>query len=49
MLTPTCFCIILRNVQNLYFVKLHKLLKFKFLKLQFHKIIRLQYHLVIAE
>ena len=42
-------CIIFREIQNLYFAKLHKSLKLELLKLQFHKIIRIKYHLVITE
>ena len=51
MFIPTCFntCVILRELRNLYFAKLHKSLDLKLLKLQFHKIIRLKYYLVVAE
>jgi hypothetical protein len=42
-------CVIHRELQNLYFAKLHKCLDLKLLKLKFHKIIRLKYYLVIAE
>jgi hypothetical protein len=42
-------CIILREFQNLYFARLHKLWKLKLLKLQVCTIIGLKYHLVIAE
>ena len=42
-------CVILRDLRNLYFAKLHKCLDLKLLKLQVHKIIRLKYYLVIAE
>jgi len=35
-------CVILRELQNLYFAKLHKFIKLILLKLQFRKIIRLK-------
>ena len=42
-------CVILKELQNLYFTKLHKFLELKQLKLQFHKTITLKYYLPIAE